>query len=572
VPDQQEIALKFTAQTEAVQLAEKRAAALKAELASLQSQVQRGAPGWELAQREIAGVTKELLKAEKAAQQAKGALDRVAKPGGPRLDANKQAQLGFGLANLAQDLAYGPQAGVNNLVFMAQQSGGIKELGKDAAAFGVTAAAAFKGIPALIAANAAPLAMVGGALGVVTLAAYALDKGLKDAGLGWSDFTTVLGNLAPVEAAGNAVVGTWEVLKDSAVGSAVDAVWGSLKNIVHETANVAVGWDDATEATRRHKEELAAVEANVKRIAEAEKELQGVRSKEQKEAADRGTKFAQAAADLGGKGGLDEVAQKVGALGMSEAGGAPITKEEFKALLNDARKGDVEAQNKVTALTKMAGYDVTGMKDAQVGRDREKEQADAEKTQADRDRETALLNEEGRKNEEAMRREQADAAKADEQAKKQQADKDEREREQRLSQAPSEARRSIGALDTRVQQALMLGQVGGGSERVVGEAVAKAVSDALQAKGMGKAEAEAAGKSIVEDNQAQLRDQVSELALKSEQLQQQRRGPQTFAASDFTRSVQDGQDTQKEIRDINKAMLDKLAAIERGGVGGRLAR
>lgn len=583
----QEIALKFSAQTQAVDAAERKSQALRQRLEELQSTVRAGGSGWEKAQQEIAGVTRELAAAEAQAKQTHASMS--APPVAPRLDAGRQSQLAFGLANLAQDAYYSPGAAVNNAMFLAQMSGGPKQLAldlKDLAVVGArTAGGWLKAVPGLFttlataaaggsaAVIAGGVAMVGAAVGGV-----ALHKGLKDAGLGWSDLGSVLSNTTLVQGAadtmegfGNVVAETWDALGDTAVGSAVDGVWDGLKSVVHETANLTLGWDQATEAAKRHKEiteEGAKAAAEwAKKVAEAEAGLRGVKSEEQKRVAEAGAALVQGLADEGGKAGLEGSIKRIAGLGLFDENGAAVDAERLRVELNAARGGDESAMGRVRNWSRMAGLDPD---------------------RAARDAETDMLNAEGRKNEQAWRDEQAkqeaeDAKRAaqalaeEDAQRRRNAEAESRERERRMADAPGAARRTIGALDERVQQALVLGRVGGGSEAAVGEAVGRSVAAALEAKGMGKDEAGAAANAIVEEQQARIRDGVAMLAMRGGEAGAGAgfgfgQSPRTIAAADFARNVQDGQDTQREIRDINKQMLEKLAAIENRGLAGRLGR
>jgi hypothetical protein len=580
VADDQEIRLKFSAQTEAVEAARKHAAALKDQLEQLQSAVSRGAPGWELAQKQIAGVSAELAKAERLAKSAHAAMDKPVVNAPGKMNAGKQSMMGFQVANLMQDMIQGsPAAGINNALFMAQQSGGVKELGQDLKALGAAGATAaaggVKALPGLFgsimtAAAGASGAVVAGGVALVGLgtAGLVVNKGLKDAGLGWGDFLTVVGNLAPVEKASSILVGIGRGIADAAESTGIADVWSSMvsdvSTLVNVVADYTLGWNAATEETRRHNAELEATAERVKAVAEAEKELSGIKSQAEKDAADRGTKFAQAVADMGGKGGLNALAETVG-------GGSKNASDEFKLQLAAARKGDVGAQDAVRGMMQNAGFNTQPLSDVQSNkeardketdmlmeegqRNEERALAELDKMKEARDKETDTLNEAGRENEQAMYEE-----------RRQQKEKD-------LKEAPGLARKSIGGLDGKVERALMLGAIGGGNEKVVGAAVADAMSRELQAKGMGKDEADAAAKSIVADEQSKLNDKIANGQLDGGPGgQDKRKGPQTIAATDFARTVQDGQDTGKQVLDVNKKMLEELINLRRGGIAGRLAR
>lgn len=581
----QEIRLKFSAQTEAVEAARKHAAALKEQLESLQSAVSRGAPGWELAQKQIAGVTAELAKAERAAKSAQGSLDKAVSRAPGRMDAGKQSMLGFGVANALQDAYYNPAFAINNAMFLAQQSGGVKELGQDLKALAgvgvATAGGWLKAVPGLFtqlatAAAGGSVAVIGAGVAIAGAAVggVALHKGLKDAGLGWSDLGAVLSNTtivqgagAVVEELGSAVTSTWEALGNTAAGEAVDGVWDGLKNIVHETANATMGWDAATEAAKRHKEiteEGAKAAADwAKKVAEANAGLKGIKSEDQKKAAEEGSALVQDLADLGGKDGLEGTRKRMASLGLFDENGAAVDDDRLKVEMNAAKNGDEAAMGRLRNWGRMAGIDVEG-----PARRREADMLNAEGARIEAE---SLRDYDKMKQDEASEKEKV---KKEQEAQQEKVRQDQtREKEKALQEAPGQARKQIGGLDDKVQRALGLAQLGGANAEQAGKSIAAVLSSELQAKGMGKDEADAASKSIVEGEQQKLRDKVAEMAMGNDPASKALRGgPKTMAAVDFARNVQDGQDTQKDILNTNKAMLEKLAAIERNGMSGRLGR
>lgn len=432
-----EIALKS-----AQQVAENQDAADAARAQRANDRAEREARAAERkAEREAAAADRRAAAEERAAERAAAAAARVAtsrnviagladeaaeevmpqlpgtRRGGPgdstpaagrRMDAGRTSMFGFNLANTLQDAAYNPAYAVNNVMFMAQQSGGIKELGKDLKEFTVVAAAAaaggIKSLPSLIA-SAGTAAVAGGValagLGGVLLVTH---KGLKDAGLGWSDFMDVMANSKPVQGAvasvemlGDVAVSTWEILEATPIG----AIAGSTKEAAHWAANLTLGWDAATEAVKRNKEiteEGAKAAADwAEKLKQAAAELKGVQSEEQKTNAQKGAELIQDLANMGGAKGLEGTIAKIAALGMVDEAGAPVDAERLRVDMAAAKRGDADAMGRVRNFAGMAELDLA---------------------KPARDRETAMLNEEGAKNEAVALRELEQAKKEKEQARK----------------------------------------------------------------------------------------------------------------------------------------------------------
>lgn len=136
-------------------------ARLQRELADLQSQVQRGAPGWELAQKQIEGVTRALEQAKAAARGAAGAMalgngTATVSPGagGGKVAnwiGNNSSALSMGalqLGQFADDLQYGMRGVANQIPQLAMSFGQLA---------GISATASMA---------------VGGLVGVITTLAY----------------------------------------------------------------------------------------------------------------------------------------------------------------------------------------------------------------------------------------------------------------------------------------------------------------------------------------------------------------------------------------------------------------
>jgi hypothetical protein len=212
--------------------------------------------------------TQEYIAGAKAVEGLSQALNRVVTTAGAagRHDAARMSMFGMQLANAAQDAVYNPMYAVNNMMFMAQMSGGVKALGEDLKQFAgvaVTAVTAgFQSIPAAIAGASA--AMVGGGVALAALggAALIVGEGLHDAGLEWSDFIDVMANTTPVEKAGEALAALGAILSATGIGGALANVKSDIAVTINELADYTLGWNAATEAVKKHKDEVAAIKGN----------------------------------------------------------------------------------------------------------------------------------------------------------------------------------------------------------------------------------------------------------------------------------------------------------------------
>lgn len=244
--------------------------------------------------------------------------------GGPSGRREAAVRTAFNSANIVQDLAQaGPYAVANNLI----QPFFWKDL-----------ATAMGGAKAV-------MGGVGTAVIGVGAAILTVGNGLKQAGLEWKDLGEVLSNLAPIEAASEAVAGIGLVVNDTfgPVGSRLQGWAGDL-------AQYTLGWRDATEAIRLHNE-MAAQSATIQSGVTAANEK--FKSKEQLAQQSRGNAFAQALADLGGASGIAGIQAKLG----KGSGG----------LVVDAVAGKSHQQRMVANLLGQMGLDTSGLDVAMGG-------------------------------------------------------------------------------------------------------------------------------------------------------------------------------------------------------------
>jgi hypothetical protein len=238
---------------------------LRRALEAARDSVQRAAPGWEMQARGISSLAAELSKAE----TAYGKMERAARRASDGADfsrAGKMSMMGFNLANTLQDAAYNPAYAINNVMFMAQQSGGVKALGQDLKEFTVIAAAAaaggIKSLPSLIA-GASGAAVAGGvALTGLGGAALLVNRGLKDAGLTWADFTAVLANTTPIKSAGEALSSLGEAFAESSLGVTLKNMTQDMTVLVNMAADYALNWNAVTDSIKQAKDATAQNAAN----------------------------------------------------------------------------------------------------------------------------------------------------------------------------------------------------------------------------------------------------------------------------------------------------------------------
>jgi hypothetical protein len=300
----------------------------------------------------IARTTKEI-------EQQSVALEKANRHRLGKLSVNDRSVIGFGTAQAIQDVAStgNPAHAVNNLLFMAQMTGGVKNLGQAYATMGKEAAS---GLARLATGHPIAAAAIAATTGGLVL----LDKGLKDANLSWSDLDTVIANTAPWQAATEAISGTVDVLGETGLGKAVASAWDGLGNLIHSTADLALGWDSATEAARQHNEELARTAARMEAAAKAQQEFTKILSPEQQADDARGKQFGQALADLGGEGGA------AGLIGQLATGEGERRQEDLSRLWEIAGRAEGGDDRGMTDLIRLAegrGLDTTTLVNARAG-------------------------------------------------------------------------------------------------------------------------------------------------------------------------------------------------------------
>lgn len=203
------------------------------------------------------------------------------------------------------------------------------------------------------AAGAGRVALAGFGTAAVAVggAFLAIDNGLRQANLGWGDFLSVVGNLAPVEAAGQAIGGV-KVVIDEFFG--VD-VGGQLNTWAGDLAEWAVGWRSATEAVKLHNEAVAEAEGIAKKFAGVSQRFQ---SDQQKAQGSQGERFGSALANAGGSGGLAGIVAKLG--GTKGA-------SSIQAMINSPTEGNTASQGKLIGLMNSAGLDTTDLANIRGG-------------------------------------------------------------------------------------------------------------------------------------------------------------------------------------------------------------
>lgn len=328
--------------------------------------------------------------------------------------ASAKFQVGLAGANIIQDVAQGgPAAGINNLLGLAG-SNGVRALGGEALA------------------AAGGIAAIGTAFATVAVAAGAaylvIDHGLKEAKLGWSDLGEVVSNTHAWEAAGEAIRGAGVYLKEGADSMAFQVALEDAKaigpSLLPWIANLqvgvglvdqyAIGWGQATEATREHNAELARSTKAAADYAEAVKGLGGVKNEAQQDSERKGKLVGQQVAELE-PGGWKAVAAKLAqqqtafttkgpdgkVMGPEEKvkvqelvkgkDGKPDSYKEVEVTRREARKreitadigsaagGDTAALDRLKPSLKGAGYDLSGVEAAASGRDVKKEAEKAKK-------------------------------------------------------------------------------------------------------------------------------------------------------------------------------------------------
>lgn len=303
-----------------------------------------------------------------------------------------KAQLGLAGANILQDAIQGGAGStINNFLGLAG-NGKIRALGAEF----LEAAGGVAGL-------ASKLTVAGGAALVLF---GTLDTALKKAKLDWSDLDDVGINLAPIKALTETAVGLGEVLKQTGIGEVFDSAWKAGESLVGTVADVTLGWSDATDAARRHKEEVQQQVKAAQDYANAVKSLASVRSDEQDEAAKRGKLVGKEIAELGGAGGYGAVADRLAKLATAKGGDEKvkvqsvnakgeveeeeITKREKRrreliADIGAAALGDTAALDRLKPLLRGAGYNIGGVEVAASGIDRKADEKALDKADAKAD-------------------------------------------------------------------------------------------------------------------------------------------------------------------------------------------
>lgn len=282
--EEDRIRLRVEEDSRAVEEARRRVGALKGELNELQGAMDRGVIGGERYRAEWDRISAAIRRAQ---QEASKPLPVPRPPTGNLRE--QLARNAFPLANIGQDVAQGgPASAINNLL-QPQTVKGIAELGKSLL-FNPATAGIIVGL--------------GGAFVV-------LDQGLKSAQLSWSDLDDVVANLGPFRAFKETFAGLGQWLAPVADG--ISDVYDAVAGGVNWLADTTVGWNEATEAAKAHREEVERTNAVMAEYAEATKKLKGFKSDDQQDREAKGRAMGQALADMGGAGGIDAVVDKLAA-------------------------------------------------------------------------------------------------------------------------------------------------------------------------------------------------------------------------------------------------------------------
>jgi hypothetical protein len=358
------------------------------------------ASGWtEDLRQELRSLGSELERAKDQFQGLQRAAGRPIRLQGADRAAAK-FQLGFAGANIAQDVIQGgPAAGINNLLGLAS-SGNVRALaGEFLAAAG----------------GAAGLGTALAGVGVAAGAAFlVVNNGLKEAKLEWSDLGDIAQNTAIWTATTEAISGVGIALNEigitqKSVGDAILSVAETMAGpILTGLAKAAIGWDQATDAVRRHKEEMERGLAAYDAFHEAEQRQKNVKSQDEAEAEKRAKTFRESVADTGGKGGLDSVVKKLAEQVTAKGGDdkvkrmarekdshgrlQPVEKEmarrqaakmDARVLIEEAAAGDRNKQAELRRRLARLGMDTSRVDAAAGGRDlraeKKQKEADAKK-------------------------------------------------------------------------------------------------------------------------------------------------------------------------------------------------
>lgn len=397
--DEEIISLRFKSSGDAeLKKAQAGLARIEAEVKDLNAAYDRGAVHADRYRERLKELTAEQERYARAAKEAQ------------RLPGSSSA---FYAARAGREAMRGNMMGAaNNAFFAARSAGGVGGLVKQFGQLAIAGPGALAAIAAAAPVATTALVATGGAL-------IAINQGLKSAELGWGDLTTVITNTGPWKAASEAISGTFTMVADSDVGLTVDYLYDGMKGIVNETANLAFGWDDATEATRRYNDEQAKAAEWTAKAAKGVEAFAKVQTDAEKKAKDQGAEFGKAFKDAGGPeallSGMSEIEIKENS-DLSEDEKVLRLKrraeerERINALTGEALGGSTHAARQLIDLAEGRGLDARALRGAfgsqsveVVGPDR-KVMEEGLKAQSKRDAETDRLN--------------AEAAKADEEARK----------------------------------------------------------------------------------------------------------------------------------------------------------
>jgi hypothetical protein len=220
-----------------------------------------------------------------------------------------------------------------------------------------------------------------GATAVVAGAAFlAINSSLKNAKLEWSDFGSVLSNLGPIEAVGDAISGLGIIVNEAFgfdVGSQI-STWTS------DLAEYTLGWQSAIAAAVEHKRNLEDINSINKEFAGGAAKFQ---SSGQKAAGAQGELFGQALADVGGSGGINGIVAKLGGTNGQSS---------IRGLVNGAINGNTASQDKLLNAMKAAGMDVGELDAIRAGGDPAGDREKAKKEAEDAAKEAAKAAEDAR--------------------------------------------------------------------------------------------------------------------------------------------------------------------------------
>lgn len=470
------------------------------------------------------------------------ALDRADRKRAGRLSVNDRTRLGFGAAQIVQDVAStgNPAHGINNILFMAEMQGGLGNLARGYATLGKEAAT---GLGKLVTAH--PLATA--AIAATGAGLLVLDKGLKDAELGWSDLGTVVANTGPWMAASEAISGTVDIVGETGLGRALGAAVDGITDLVHTTADYVFGWDAATEAAREHNAELARVAEMTANAAKARESYGKTLSTEQQAKKGRGEAIAQEIANLGGAGGAAGLVESL-ATGEGDRRNKDIVR--LWDMLGRAGQGDARAAEDLARLAEGRGMDARGLRAAMAG-------ASAPEQMGPSRQDAALL--------QAEQRQRDDAEKAREAARDELAaltEADDAENLAAYKQKKAENRRKADD----IAGTLLGGNLG--ESIYAGRATEEDVADALRAAGYDEGTISRRSGQILESANRQAGEDIRRRALEGGMTEEQARlalraealGPATgqvgtFDAGSFVQQVQAG--GAKDPAELMKAANEK---------------